>query len=166
LVGHVVSLNIIQPDDNMASGITQEAAMIRVTASISLDPAELEEEFIRSSGPGGQNVNKVASAVQLRFNARASPNLPYAVKMRLEALAGQRLTKDGVIVIEASRFRSQLRNRADAQERLVELIKEAAIQPVQRRATKPTFGSKQRRLEGKKKRSGTKALRSGKPELE
>ena len=140
--------------------------MIRVTASISIDPAELEEEFIRSSGPGGQNVNKVASAVQLRFNARKSPNLPQAVKARLEAIAGQRLTKDGVIIIEASRFRSQVRNRADALERLVELIREASIQPVTRRATKPTYGSKLRRLEGKKKRSGTKSLRRSKPELD
>ena len=140
--------------------------MIRVTDSISLDPAELEEDFIRASGPGGQNVNKVASAVQLRFNARKSPNLPFAVKLRLEKLAGQRLTKDGVIVIEASRHRSQVRNRADAQERLIELIQEAAIQPKSRRATKPTFGSKQRRLEGKKIRSGTKALRQRKPDMD
>jgi ribosome-associated protein len=150
----------------MGSGINEDVQMIRVTASISLDPAELEEEFIRASGPGGQNVNKVASAVQLRFNMRASASLPQAVKTRLAPIAGQRLTKDGVIIIEASRFRSQIRNRADALERLVEMIREAAVQPVQRRATKPTYGSKLRRLEGKKKRSGTKALRRSRPDFD
>ncbi len=133
--------------------------MIFVTNSISLSPDEIEEDFIRASGPGGQNVNKVSSAVQLRFSVRHSPNLPYAVARRLETLCGQRLTKDGVMIIEASRFRSQVRNRADALERLLELIREAAIPPVRRVKTRPTFASKQRRLEGKKQRSGTKALR-------
>lgn len=140
--------------------------MIRVTPSIRLDPSELREEFVRASGPGGQNVNKVATAVQLRFDARNSPNLPHAVKARLAVIAGQRQTKDGVIIIEASRFRSQIRNRADALERLVAMIREAAIQPVERRATKPTYASKQRRLEGKRQRSGTKALRRSRPDLE
>ncbi|HEY8162453.1 MAG TPA: alternative ribosome rescue aminoacyl-tRNA hydrolase ArfB [Methylocystis sp.] len=137
--------------------------MIRVTPSISLDDSEISMEFLRASGPGGQNVQKVESAVRLRFDVRRSPNLTEAVKMRLERLAGSRLTKEGEIVIEAQRHRTQERNRADALERLVDLIREAAAPPPPpRRKTKPTLGSKIRRLEGKKLRGGVKALR-GKP---
>ena len=137
--------------------------MIPVTHRIALDEAELQESFIRASGPGGQNVNKVATAVQLRFDMRNSPSLPEAVKERLARIAGRRLTNDGVIVIVAQRFRTQERNREDAVARLVEMIREAAVAPVIRRPTRPTLGSKLRRLEGKAKRSGIKAARRDKP---
>ncbi|MBS7543632.1 alternative ribosome rescue aminoacyl-tRNA hydrolase ArfB [Ancylobacter oerskovii] len=137
--------------------------MIPVTNRISLAEEEIVEAFVRASGPGGQNVNKVSSAVQLRFDVRASPNLPEAVKERLEKIAGKRLTNDGVIVISAQRFRTQERNREDALARLVEMIREAAVVPVTRRPTRPTLGSKMRRLEGKARRSGVKALRRDKP---
>ena len=133
--------------------------MLRVTDKISLDPAELEEVFVRASGPGRQNVNKVATAVQLKFDARRSPSLPEAVRERLQRLAGRRLTSDGVIVITASRFRSQARNREDARDRLVALIQEAATPVKPRRATKPTYASKARRAEGKRRRSKLKSLR-------
>ncbi len=136
--------------------------MIPVTDTISLDESELEESFVRSSGPGGQNVNKVSSAVQLRFDARHSPSLPNDVAIRLMRLAGSRLTKEGVIVIVAQSYRDQARNRAEARERLVELIREAAVKPIPRRATKPTKASKKRRLEGKKRRGDIKKMRSGK----
>ncbi|HEV7285982.1 MAG TPA: alternative ribosome rescue aminoacyl-tRNA hydrolase ArfB [Kaistia sp.] len=135
--------------------------MIRINDDIALDDSEIEESFIRSSGPGGQNVNKVSSAVQLRFDARRSRALPDAVAVRLMRLAGSKLTQNGVIVITAQRFRDQARNRADALERLVALIEEALIPPTPRRATKPTLASKKRRLEGKAKRSGVKAMRGG-----
>lgn len=134
--------------------------MIEVTPSIAIDESELREDFLRASGAGGQNVQKVETAVQLRFDARHSPNLPPLVRARLERLAGRRLTKDGVIVITAQRHRTQERNRADALERLLELIREAAAPPPPpRRKTKPTLGSKLRRLEGKKLRAGVKAMR-------
>jgi ribosome-associated protein len=136
--------------------------MIRVTARISLDEKELEENFVRASGPGGQNVNKVSTAVQLRFDVVNSPSLPEDVRARMTAALGPRLTNDGVLIIIAQRFRSQERNRADALERLLALIRKAAIPPIPRRATKPTFGSKQRRLASKANRSGVKALR-GRP---
>ena len=133
--------------------------MIFVTPEISIDEAELDESFIRASGPGGQNVNKVSTAVQLRFDVRRSPNLPNDVAVRLMRLAGSRLTSDGVLVLTAQSHRTQERNRADARERLVELIAKAAVRPVRRRATKPTLGSKTRRLESKAVRSGVKAGR-------
>jgi ribosome-associated protein len=142
------------------------AAMIRITDRISIDEAELDESFVRSSGPGGQNVNKLSTAVQLRFDVRGSPSLPNDVAVRLMRLAGKRLTKDGVIVIVAQRHRTQERNRADALERLVELIREAAVPPVPRRATKPTRASKKQRLESKKRRSGIKSLRRTKPSFD
>jgi len=136
---------------------------IRVTDTIALDESELEESFVRSSGPGGQNVNKLATAVQLRFDARRSPSLPNDVAIRLMRDAGSRLTNDGVLVIIAQRHRTQERNRADARERLIEMIRAAATPPKPRRATKPTKASKQRRLEKKKRRSGIKSLRQSRP---
>ena len=140
--------------------------MIPVTPGIAIAEEELSEEFIRASGPGGQNVHKVSSAVQLRFDARRSPNLPEGVRARLERLAGHRLTQEGVIVITAQRFRTRERNREDALERLLALIREAAIPPPPpRRPTKPTLGSKTRRLEGKARRAGVKQMR-GKPQGE
>ena len=137
--------------------------MIRITPSISIAERELEEHFIRAPGPGGQNVNKLASAVELRFDVRRSPSLPDDVRARLEHLAGKRLTRDGVLVIDAHRHRTQARNRQDARARVVDLIRRAAVAPRPRRATKPTAGSRERRLESKKRRATTKGLRQGKP---
>jgi ribosome-associated protein len=137
--------------------------MIRVTDDISIDEKEIEESFVRSSGPGGQNVNKLSTAVQLRFDVRGSPSLPNEVSIRLQRLAGKRLTKDGVLVLIAQSHRTQERNREDALERLLELIRQAAVRPVLRRPTKPTKASKVRRLEGKKRRSDIKGMRQSKP---
>jgi ribosome-associated protein len=139
---------------------------IPITDTISIDPSEIEESFIRSSGPGGQNVNKVSSAVQLRFDLKHSPSLPDGLKIRAAALAGSKFTNDGMIVITASSHRSQPQNREDALARLVSLLREAAIKPKHRTATRPTLGSKTRRLEAKTQRGATKKLRSSKPNLD
>ena len=140
--------------------------MHRITNTISIDDAELSENFVRASGPGGQNVNKVSSAVQLRFDVRHSPSLPNDVALRLMRLAGKRLTKEGVIVIIAQQHRTQERNRADARERLFDLIRQAAVRPVPRRATKVPKAQKRKRIEGKKHRGHIKSLRGGKPSFE
>jgi ribosome-associated protein len=133
---------------------------MRVTDTISIDPSELEEAFVRASGPGGQNVNKVSTAVQLRFDVGANRSLPEAVRERLRRLARHRLTSDGVIVITAARFRTQARNREDARARLIDLIRQAAAPPPPpRRPTKPTYASTLRRKEGKRRRGAVKAMR-------
>ena len=132
--------------------------MLRVTRDIVIDEKNIDIAFVRASGPGGQNVNKLSTAAQLRLDVSRIGLVP-DVLTRLTTLAGQRMTKDSVIVIHAQRFRTQERNRADALDRLLELMREAAVRPKPRRATKPTFGSKVRRLEGKKRRSDVKAKR-------
>jgi ribosome-associated protein len=140
--------------------------MIRINDSISIEERELEERFVRASGPGGQNVNKVATAVQLRFDLRRSPNLPDDVRERLARLAGNRLTRDGVIVIAAQRHRTLERNRKDALDRLVQLIRRAAVAPAIRRASKPPAASRERRLQSKRRRALVKDLRQSRPEPE
>lgn len=137
--------------------------MIRVNARIELDEREIQEDFVRASGPGGQNVNKVSSAVQLRFDVARSPSLPNPVRARLMTLAGGRLTHDGVLILTAERYRSQRRNRDDALQRLIELIREACEEETPRRPTRPTLASQKRRLEGKQRRGETKKLRTVKP---
>jgi len=134
--------------------------MIPITDNLALDERELSETFIRASGPGGQNVNKVASAAQLRFDLRSSSSLPEPVKTRLARLAGRQLTKDGVIVITARRFRSQERNRADARDRLVALIRRAAEPPKPRRQTRPSAAQREERLAAKARRAALKRSRN------
>ncbi|MFC1925066.1 alternative ribosome rescue aminoacyl-tRNA hydrolase ArfB [Chloroflexota bacterium] len=133
--------------------------MIQVTRYISIDESEIQMEFVRSSGPGGQNVNKVATAVQLRFDVAGSPSLPGEVRERLTSLAGNQITDDGTLIINARKFRTQWRNRQDAMERLVELIRAAAQRPKVRRPRKVSLAAKMRRLESKRYRSKTKRLR-------
>ncbi len=137
---------------------------IDITPDLSIDEAELDISFIQAGGPGGQNVNKVATAAQLRFDARLSLSLPNEVKARLQTLAGSRLTRDGVIVITARAHRTQERNRAEAVERLVELIRAASVRPVRRRPTRPGAAAKAKRLDEKSRRAGTKRDR-GKPDI-
>lgn len=133
--------------------------MVEVNADIVIPENEIEEDFIRSPGPGGQNVNKVATAVQLRFDVAHSPSLPEEVRQRLTKLAGRRLTSEGVLIITARRFRTQERNRQDARERLAALVRKAADRPKQRRKTRPSRASKARRLEDKRRRAGVKRSR-------
>jgi ribosome-associated protein len=133
---------------------------IKINERCAIDDAEISFDYIQSSGPGGQNINKVATAVQLRFDVRRSPSLPEDVRLRLERLAGRRLSEDGVLIIEARRFRTQERNRRDAIERLVDLIRKACERPRPRKKTRPTAESRLRRLEEKRRRSEIKRLRS------
>jgi len=138
--------------------------MIRITPTLAIGEDELEESFVRASGPGGQNVNKLSTAVRLRFDVRNSPNLPERVRAKLVTLAGSRLTQDGVLIIQAQQFRTQERNRQDALDRLVALLQQAAEREIPRRPTRPTLGSKQRRLESKSRRGAIKRLRGAGPD--
>ncbi|NIS80431.1 MAG: aminoacyl-tRNA hydrolase [Anaerolineales bacterium] len=140
--------------------------MIDVTPALSLDESELQFEFVRAAGPGGQKVNKVATAVQLRFDVHGSPSLPEDVRARLIGIARNRINESGVLIINARRFRTQSRNRQDAIDRLVELIRQATEKPKPRKKTKPTLASKQRRLQAKRRRSEIKRLRRSPPSFD
>jgi ribosome-associated protein len=136
--------------------------MIEITPSLSIDEREIEEEFVRASGPGGQNVNKLSTAVQLRFNIRKSPSLPNDIAIRAQKLAGRKLTQEGVVIFLAQRFRTQERNRQDALDRLVALLREAAIPPPPpRKVARPSKAAKARRLDSKARRSTVKSMRGG-----
>ena len=140
--------------------------MILITPTLSIDENEIQESFVHASGPGGQNVNKVATAVEIRFDVRHSPSLSNTVRDRLIRLAGRRLTSDGVLIIQAQRFRTQDQNRQEARQRLIALIRQAAVAPKRRRPTRPTLASKHRRIESKRKRGTIKKLRRGSISLE
>jgi len=150
--------------DSAENGPGSSPARIRITASLSIDPSEIEESFVRAAGPGGQHVNKTSTAVQLRFDVRGSPSLPPDVRQRLERLSGQRLTRDGVLVLLAQGERSQKRNREEALARLLALLRAAARPPVPRKPTRPTKASKRRRLQDKKRQGALKAQRRLRPD--
>ena len=135
--------------------------MLEITPAVAIEESELSERFVRASGPGGQNVNKVATAVELRFDVARSPAISDDVKQRLRAIAGTRLSADGVLTIDARRYRTQPQNRADARERLAELVRQALVKPRRRRKTKPTKNSVERRIQSKQKRSQSKRARGG-----
>jgi len=146
------------------TGPASKAAPIWITGRLAIDPDEIHESFVRAGGPGGQHVNTTSSAVQLRFDVRHSPSLPDDVRARLERLAGNRLTRDGVLVLQSQGQRSQKRNREEALERLVDLVRAAARPPVKRKPTKPTRASKQRHLDSKKRHGALKSLRRSRPD--
>ena len=155
-----VLLTIIYPGGYFISVQPIETwTMIRITKSIEIDPAEIREKFILASGSGGQNVNKVATAVQLRFNVKNSPCLPEDVRPRVLRLGGKRITQGGILIIDARRYRTRQRNRQDALDRFIDLIRRAASKPKPRRKTKPSLASKERRLYSKKRRGKLKSLR-------
>ena len=146
------------------TGPASKAAPIWITGRLAIDPDEIHESFVRAGGPGGQHVNTTSSAVQLRFDVRHSPSLPDDVRARLERLAGNRLTRDGVLVLQAQGERSQKRNREEALARLVALVRAAARPPIKRKPTKPSKASKQRRLDTKKRHGALKSLRRNRPD--